>query len=287
MTEHTWKHTFFKKPTWCNYCDEFIWGVLSKQGYSCPVCKGAFHPDCKTKSPGCPGTDYFKDSKKDKKDDVAEKITCASKGPRNDLHWVCEEKDKTPDKLKEIIATMDKDHINGGDFFKQTPLHVACQALNTTAVRVLLETGLVDVNLRNDEESSPLHITALKPDCEDTTTIAKLLVKNGALIDAKNDRKTTPLQLACAKGNISLVKVLLDSGANLKGLGELGTALHCACYFGQKAIVQLLLEARADVNAVDDTGKTPIQMAKDRGHTDIVALLVESEGAKGNSSDDE
>jgi len=250
------------------------------------VCKGAFHPECKSKTTACPGTDYYKDSKREKKEE-SEKVVCASKGPRNDLHWACEEKDKSPEKLKEIIATMDKDHINSGDFFRQTPLHVACQALNVSAVRVLIESGLLDVNLRNDEESAPLHITALKPDCEDTTNIATLLLKNNAIIDAKNDRKTTPLQLACAKGNVSLVKLLLEAGANLKGLGELGTALHCASYFGQKPIVQLLLEARADVNAVDDSGKTPAQMAKDRGHNDIVALLLESEGAKANSSDEE
>jgi len=224
---------------------------------------------------------------REKKKEDAEKIVLASKGPRTDLHWACEDKDKSTEKIKEIIATLDRDHINCGDFFRQTPLHVACQALNVNGVKVLLESGLVDVNLRNDEESSALHLTALKPDCEDTLKMANLLLQQNALIDAKNDRKTTPLQLACAKGNVSLVKLLLDAKASLRSLGELGTALHCAAYFGQKAIVQLLLQARADVNVPDENGKTPAQLAKDRGHNEIVTLLLQSENTKGNSSDEE
>jgi len=224
---------------------------------------------------------------RERKKEDAEKIILASKGPRTDLHWACEDKDKSSDKIKEIISSMDRDHVNSGDYFRQTSLHVACQALNVTAVKTLLESDLVEVNLRNDEESSPLHITALKPDCEDTLKIATLLLQHEALIDAKNDRKTTPLQLACAKGNVPLVRLLLDSKASLKSLGELGTALHCAAYFGQKAIVQLLLQARADVSVPDENGKTPAQLAKDRGHNDIVTLLLQSETTKGNSSDEE
>lgn len=33
--QHLFKLTHFNKPTFCHYCSDFIWGVLSKQGYSC------------------------------------------------------------------------------------------------------------------------------------------------------------------------------------------------------------------------------------------------------------
>eukprot|EP00007_Cunea_sp_BSH-02190019_P005170 CAMPEP_0174240838 /NCGR_PEP_ID=MMETSP0417-20130205/20792_1 /TAXON_ID=242541 /ORGANISM="Mayorella sp, Strain BSH-02190019" /LENGTH=343 /DNA_ID=CAMNT_0015319999 /DNA_START=76 /DNA_END=1107 /DNA_ORIENTATION=+ len=40
---HKFRVTTFKKPTWCAYCDTFIWGLV-RQGYSCredgyPLCK--------------------------------------------------------------------------------------------------------------------------------------------------------------------------------------------------------------------------------------------------------
>lgn len=32
---HKFKLTYFPTFTWCDFCDLFIWGVVSKQGYQC------------------------------------------------------------------------------------------------------------------------------------------------------------------------------------------------------------------------------------------------------------
>jgi len=250
--------------------------VLSKQGYQCSVCKGPYHPECKVKAKECPGLDFYKDMKKDKeKKEDSEKVVCASRGPRTDLHWACDRKEVT--KVRELVASLEKEQINSGDAFRQTPLHVACQVPFPEGVKIILESGKIEINLRNDEESSPLHMIALKADGEEVLSIAKLLLDHNALIDAKNDRGTTPLQLACAKGNPALVKLLLERKASLRAVGELGTALHCAAYFGNKQIVELLLQARADISQVDEDGKTATQVAKEKGQNEIVTLLLESE----------
>jgi len=53
MADHVWKHTYFKSPTWCNYCKNFIWGVTSKQGFRCTVCKNIAHEKCRPCAPPC------------------------------------------------------------------------------------------------------------------------------------------------------------------------------------------------------------------------------------------
>eukprot|EP01104_Vermistella_antarctica_P004277 TRINITY_DN14760_c0_g1_i1.p1 TRINITY_DN14760_c0_g1~~TRINITY_DN14760_c0_g1_i1.p1 ORF type:complete len:615 (+),score=146.70 TRINITY_DN14760_c0_g1_i1:76-1920(+) len=43
--DHQFKKHHFNKPTWCDRCDQFIWG-LGKQGYYCKACKYGAHPKC-------------------------------------------------------------------------------------------------------------------------------------------------------------------------------------------------------------------------------------------------
>jgi len=48
---HTFKLVFLKSPTWCKFCEMFIWGVTSPQGYKCTECKYTVHKKCKDDVP--------------------------------------------------------------------------------------------------------------------------------------------------------------------------------------------------------------------------------------------
>ncbi|XP_051967753.1 protein kinase C delta type-like [Xyrauchen texanus] len=45
IKNHEFAATFFKQPTFCSVCREFVWG-LNKQGYKCRQCNAAIHKKC-------------------------------------------------------------------------------------------------------------------------------------------------------------------------------------------------------------------------------------------------
>ncbi|KAK3794161.1 hypothetical protein RRG08_062405 [Elysia crispata] len=52
---HQFIAKFFRTPTYCSFCGEFLWG-LNKQGYQCQICNCAVHKKCHDKILGrCPG----------------------------------------------------------------------------------------------------------------------------------------------------------------------------------------------------------------------------------------
>ncbi|XP_063532671.1 putative protein kinase C delta type homolog isoform X5 [Cydia strobilella] len=53
---HQFVAKFFRQPTFCAFCKEFLWG-FGKQGYRCAVCQTAVHKRCHCKLLGkCPGS---------------------------------------------------------------------------------------------------------------------------------------------------------------------------------------------------------------------------------------
>ncbi|KAK6437156.1 hypothetical protein LTR95_006651 [Oleoguttula sp. CCFEE 5521] len=89
-------------------------------------------------------------------------------------------------------------------------------------------------------------------------------------------RFATPLQKACAKGNVKLVKTLLKRGARVNdSCGEFCCALQVAAYCGHTEIVQVLLAARANVNQEGGRFGSALQAAISADHDEVVDLLLE------------
>ena len=53
------------------------------------------------------------------------------------------------------------------------------------------------------------------------------------------------------------------------------TPLHIAALWGDVEIVEVLLERGADPNVKDDNGQTPLHIAAQEGHVDVVRVLLE------------
>lgn len=142
----------------------------------------------------------------------------------------------------------------------------------------LLVTG-VDVNA----VSHGRYGTALQAAAgEGHETIVRQLLNAGADIDAVargQDAYSTALQQAADRGHAEIVQRLLDAGAdvNIAAHGLYGTALQAAAGAGHKIIVQQLLDAGADVNAVSEGYySTPLEAAAAGGFKEIVQKLLDA-----------
>lgn len=82
------------------------------------------------------------------------------------------------------------------------------------------------------------------------------------------------LSRAVVNGNVEMVRILLEAGANpdLKGRGF--TPLGMAALRGHAQIARLLLKAGADVDRKSSDGNTPITAATIMHRTDVVRVLL-------------
>ena len=103
------------------------------------------------------------------------------------------------------------------------------------------------------------------------------LLAKGAAVNTSDRRGMTPLMWASASGNVEVVQQLLDRGAIVdRRAADGSTALMLASVNGFTETVRVLLVRGADVTAAKG-GVKARQLAFDRGHTDVVALLDRAE----------
>jgi hypothetical protein len=103
------------------------------------------------------------------------------------------------------------------------------------------------------------------------------LVRHGAPVDYANGEfyGYLPLHVACQAGHLSLARRLLDAGAavDARGAGE-ETALHEALHERHEALALLLLQRGAALTAVSRFGKTPLELAPEKGRALLEQRLL-------------
>jgi ankyrin repeat protein/serine/threonine protein kinase/Flp pilus assembly protein TadD len=191
-------------------------------------------------------------------------LTLASEAGHTDIVQVLLQKKKTPksdaepDSIAMIMAA-----LNG----------------NTEIVKTLLKKGVyIDVRApqtldKVSEGSTPLITSAFRGHI----ATVKLLIDNGADVNAKSSRGSTALIAAATKGHTEIVSVLLNRGANVNARTEFGTtALIAAAYRGHTDSVKLLLESGSNVNLKEYTdGYSAIELAAFGGHAEILNALLD------------
>lgn len=109
--------------------------------------------------------------------------------------------------------------------------------------------------------------------------IAKLLLDKGADVNIMSDEGFTALDAAIVKNQVEVVQLLLNKGANPNRYVAGATPLYDAAGYGYTKIVGLLIEHGADINAKSFGRATPLAIAIQNNHLDVVNLLKKA-GAK-------
>lgn len=156
---------------------------------------------------------------------------------------------------------------------EDTVLMAACYPAHPEIVRLLLSSG-ADPNLANADNFTPLMVAQQGGNID----VVRQLLDAGAYVDDVDDMRCSALEVACQLQRVEAAHLLLKNGAdpNVDPRRSFRSApLIYACRYGLKSLVRELLERGADVYVTDGIGETPLSWATRMGHEDIADMLRE------------
>lgn len=158
-----------------------------------------------------------------------------------------------------------------------TSLVRAVKISDVDRVRTLMYAN-VNVNEKNYAGITPLTIAAEKGNME----IIKMIVEDGkAVVNDPSSYGVTPLIAAAAAGNDKVVEYLIAQGADVTAKDDLGkTALIYTIGFDNPKLISSLIKLdNKAVNLPDNSGNTPLIYAAQKGLVNNMKLLL-ANGAK-------
>ncbi|ACE06276.1 hypothetical protein Aasi_0909 [Candidatus Amoebophilus asiaticus 5a2] len=174
-------------------------------------------------------------------------------------------------KIEELLQIPEID-INIKNENEETPLHEAAKSNNSAVIKLLLDQENIQVNHKDKQGYTPLSIAV-----EQNSRLATLalLQVEGIDINTKNKWGNSPLHLAIQKDNQELVEDLIAKGANVNATNNYGiTPLHIATKVANTRNVALLLAEGANINRMDEKGNTSLHIAVEKGKEQVLELLL-------------
>lgn len=166
-------------------------------------------------------------------------------------------------------------NLNARDGKGRTAFHVAAFASKADIMQVLAKAG-ADVNTLDSELYDAVTIAAV---ANDVPTLKAALAAGNKATNITSMYVGTALIAAAHLGHDEVVRTLIAAGAPLDHVNNLGwTALIEAVVLGDggprhQATVEALVKAGANKSITDRNGKTPLELAGQRGYVEIEKLL--------------
>ena len=160
--------------------------------------------------------------------------------------------------IKDLLAHPEI-NVNAAPWDGMTCLHSAAHNRMSEAVEALLKRG-ADINAKDIEGNTPLHLSVLKatveyPTPEQDQCVQTLLAWKGIDVDAVNDAGETALHRAAKCGNQSAFHFLLDKGADIAKLtGDGKSVLDCAMRSRNQQLVEGIkarMTAKSEMRLLD------------------------------------
>jgi hypothetical protein len=166
---------------------------------------------------------------------------------------------------------------------KWAPLHAAARyGLRNLVISMTDPHGdfCMNPDIKDGTGRTPLSLAAEGGHME----IVRILLQRDANVDERDSQfGFTPLHHAVVHGRVDVVEFLLDHGAALSGARI--PPLTLAAAKGEQTVVRLLLEKGADPNSMDRrSGQTALHLAASRGYAIVCSCLL-SHGADPNLQD--
>ena len=150
------------------------------------------------------------------------------------------------------------------------PLHSAVNGGESEALEFLLSRDDIDVNEIGGFGWTALQLAA----AHGYPTLVKRLLEAGANPDISNVKGMTPLMYAANYGNAEICALVLEYGATVNMQDAIGrTALYYATSAGSVEVVKLLLNHRADPSLKALNKKTALERAYKTKQGEIAKLL--------------
>ena len=138
----------------------------------------------------------------------------------------------------------------------QPALMLAMQKSSRKVAEVLMDWKTTNLSIHNPQMETPLMLAAITNQLD----WAQKLIERGADV---NQKGWTPLHYAATKGNIEIMRLLIENHAYLDAESPNGTTpLMMAAHYGTPMATKLLLEEGADPRIQNQLGINALEFAK-------------------------
>jgi len=152
----------------------------------------------------------------------------------------------------------------------QTLLHQAVNNEDIDRIQQFSSAG-VCMNALDRDGESPLHAAIRQGSVSMVTALLAAGANPDLELISAIDMPITPLQLSVLYGREDLVRVLLTAGADM----DSPSCLHTAVGEDDDVMAQRLLTLGANVNALNESGLTPLAHAVTRDCVEVVSVLLQ------------